>query len=101
MGKVLTMRTSLVDEKTGQRTQYKIVNCPVMVESQKFNRFQFKFNFGFILKRDYDKNGEVEYIQMFHLNYSRRRAVLKVLPIKPFRATSEKTGRRYEVRFRS
>jgi hypothetical protein len=66
MGKVLTMRTSLTDEKTGQKTQYKIVNCPVMVESQKFNRFQFKFNFGFILKRDYDENGEVGYfIQTF------------------------------------
>ena len=37
----------------------------------------------------------------FHLNYSRRRAVLKVLPIKPFCATGEETGRRYEVRFRS
>jgi len=60
MGKVLTMRTSLTDEKTGQKTQYKIVNCPVMVESQKFNRFQFKFNFGFILKRDYDENVEDE-----------------------------------------
>ncbi|CAG5099071.1 Oidioi.mRNA.OKI2018_I69.XSR.g16224.t1.cds [Oikopleura dioica] len=60
MGKVITLRTSLEDEE-GKASQYKIINCPVMVENNaRYTRYQFKFNFGFILKWDYDKNAEEE-----------------------------------------
>ena len=58
MGKVITLRTSLEDEE-GKTAQFKIINCPVMVENNaRYTRYQFKFNFGFILKWDYDKNGK-------------------------------------------
>lgn len=57
MGKVLTMRTTITVQ--GQLFHYKVVTCPETIAGDKYERFKFLFNFGFILRWGSER-GETE-----------------------------------------